>query len=79
MKFSAAMRTCEIIDCLSLHFIEMPVPPLVPAFIAAKPFFLLFGDLRNLTPAVFTEGYLTAENYRGFLRNIFFGIISAAE
>lgn len=66
VKFLTAIRTSEIIDSLTLHLIEMAVPPSVATLVTAESFFLSFCDLLNLTSAVFTTCCPVGKYYSGF-------------
>ena len=48
----AAVRAGESIDCLPLHQLQMCVPPLIPAGIAAEPFPLPSRILLNRLSAL---------------------------
>jgi hypothetical protein len=63
-KYLAAVRTGKGIDCLSLHQVKMPVPPLVSATIRAKAFLLSSRGLFYLLAAAFTHRFSTNRNYQ---------------
>jgi hypothetical protein len=56
MEFLTAVRTSKIIDRLTLYLVEMAVPPLITALVAAEAFFLPLDNLLNLASAVLTAG-----------------------
>lgn len=64
-KFPAADRANLGTDGSPVHQVQVEVPPLVPAFIAAEYPFLAFCDLADLCPAVPTGRYFSAK-----LRNL---------
>lgn len=54
-EFLPASRTGIGVDCLPLHQLQMCIPPLIPAGIAAKPFPLPFRILFNRLSALLTD------------------------
>jgi hypothetical protein len=64
LKYLAAVRAGKGIDCLSLHQVKMPVPPLVSAFIRAKAFLLSSLDLFYLLAATLAHRFSTSGNHQ---------------
>ena len=79
VELLTAMRTSEIVDRLALHLVEMAVPPLVTALVAAEAFFLLLGDLLNLPTTVFAGCCLAGECYGRLDYRVPIDIVPAAE
>ncbi len=79
VKLSATIRTFEIINRLALHLVEMAVPPLVSALVAAEAFFLTLCDLLYLTSAILATGSLAGERNGRFSRRVPVNIIPSAE
>ena len=55
VELFAAVRAGESIDCLPLHQLQMCVPPLIPAGIAAEPFPLPSRILLNRLSTLLTD------------------------
>ena len=54
-EFLPASRTGIVVDCLPLHQLQMCIPPLIPADIAAEPFPLPSRILFNRLSALLTD------------------------
>ena len=54
-EFLPASRTGIVVDCLPLHQLQMCIPPLIPAGIAAEPFPLPSRILFNRLSAQLTD------------------------
>lgn len=54
-EFLPASRTGIVVDCLPLHQLQMCIPPLIPAGIAAEPFPLPSRILLNRLSALLTD------------------------
>lgn len=54
-EFLPASRTGIVVDCLPLHQLQMCIPPLIPAGIAAEPFPLPSRILFNRLSALLTD------------------------
>nr|UVY54930.1 MAG: hypothetical protein [Bacteriophage sp.]UVY60224.1 MAG: hypothetical protein [Bacteriophage sp.]UWF95168.1 MAG: hypothetical protein [Bacteriophage sp.]UWG16254.1 MAG: hypothetical protein [Bacteriophage sp.] len=79
VELLTAVRASEIVDRLTLHLVEMAVPPLVTALVAAEAFFLLLGDLPNLPAAVLAGGCIAGECNGSLGCRVPVDIIPAAE
>ena len=76
---TTAVQAFEMIDRLSLHLVEMAVPPGVAAFVTAKAFFLLLLNLPDGLSAVLTAGRFACKCQGRFDRKVAANIIPAAE
>ena len=79
MELLTAVQAFEMIDRLSLHLVEMAVPPGVAAFVTAKAFFLLLLNLPDGLSAVLTAGRFACKCQGRFDRKVAANIIPAAE
>ncbi|MGI6248361.1 MAG: hypothetical protein ACOYJX_02980 [Acutalibacteraceae bacterium] len=79
VELLTAVRASEIVDRLTLHLVEMAVPPLVTALVAAEAFFLLLGDLLNLPTAILTGCCFAGERYGRLDCSVPVDIVPAAE
>lgn len=79
VELLTAVRASEIVYRLTLHLVEMAVPPLVTALVAAEAFFLLLGNLLNLPTTVFAGGCLAGECYGRLDHHVPVDIVPAAE
>lgn len=79
MELLTAVQAFEMIDRLSLHLVEMAVPPGVAAFVTAKAFFLLLLNLPDGLSAVLTAGCFACKCQGRFDRKVAANIIPAAE
>lgn len=79
MEFLTAVRTSKIIDRLTLYLVEMAVPPLITALVAAEAFFLPLDNLLNLASAVLAGGRLARERHGSLHSRIRVYFVPAAE
>lgn len=79
VELLTTVRASEIIDRFSLYLVEMAVPPLVAALVTTEAFFLPFGYLLNLPPAVLAGCCFAGEHNGRFSGRVPVDFVPTAE